>query len=253
MAAQTFTVTNLGNSSLVLDQFVFNTPAGIRHVANLVNFGGPEFFTSSEFTVTSPTLLSNQSKTFTVDHNYISGPAGTKTGNIEITSTTGKTFTICTNIVVGTGVGISSVTPTPIPTPSSTPTTPTPAPTPSPTPTTPTPTSSITPTYVLTTDAPYNTAKEGTLIRVNLITTNVLPGTEIPYTITGSQNVTGLFNPSDIDVPTSGSFVVDSQGKAHVDIGLVNDNLPSGDKVFILALTNAPDVTIPIIIDDIQT
>lgn len=103
MAAQTFTISNLGSSNVFLDQILFDTPQGIRHVANLVNFGGTSFFTDQQFVVTTPTLLPNQSKTFTVDHEYISGPVGVRRGNIIITSSSGKSFTICTNIVVSTG------------------------------------------------------------------------------------------------------------------------------------------------------
>lgn len=258
MAAQTFTVTNLGNSSLILDQFTFNTPAGIRHVANLVNFGGPEFFTSSEFVVVNPTLLPNQSKTFTVDHNYISGAAGAKTGNIEISSTSGKKFTICTNIVVGTSVGLPTTTTTPSPAPSvpsPTPSVPSPTPatpTPGTTPPTPSPTPTANPEYVLTTDALYNTAKEGTSVKINLTTTNVQPGTEVPYTIAASPSAPDLFRPSDIDIPTSGSFTIDSQGKASINISIIRDYQHTGDKVFLLSLVRNPDVNIPVVISDIE-
>lgn len=247
MAAQTFTVTNLSDSPIVLDQIIFNTPAGIRHVANLVNFGGTAYFTDAEFLVTNPNLDPNQSKTFTVDHTYISGPIGVKSGTIVVSSTSGKTFTICTNIAVGT-TSVSSGTPTPAPVPVPSPT---PTPVPSPTPT-PVPSPTATPEYVLTTDAPFLTANEGTTVRINLSTTNVQPGTVIPYTIAGSQLISGTFGPSDINIPVNGSFVLDSDGKAFVDIGLVNDTSTSSDKFMTLTLDNIqPEVSIGIVINDI--
>lgn len=103
MPSQTFTVTNVGSMTVILDQFVFETPAGLRHVANLVNFGGPTNVTANTFIVTVPILTPTQSKTFTVDYEFLSGLPGVRHGNIYVSSTTGRVVTICTDINVVTG------------------------------------------------------------------------------------------------------------------------------------------------------
>lgn len=100
MEPQTFTITNTGNVTVELSQIVFNTPTGLIHNANLVNFGGPENFTGSKFTMTNTFLLLNQLKTFTVYHQYVSGSVGMRFGNIVVTSVTGKIATISTFVFV---------------------------------------------------------------------------------------------------------------------------------------------------------
>jgi hypothetical protein len=103
MPSQTFTVTNVGSMTVVLDQFVFETPPGLRHVANLVNFGGPSNVTANTFIVTVPILTPTQSKTFIVDYEFLSGVPGLRHGNIYVSSTTGRVVTICADINVVTG------------------------------------------------------------------------------------------------------------------------------------------------------
>lgn len=135
MGAQTFTVTNVGSTNVILDQIVFNTPAGLRHVANLVNFGGSAEFSGQAFTVINSIIPPNQLKTFTVDHSYTDGSAGTRYGNILVMGSSGRTITIPTCMVVGT-----SLTPTPAPpAPAPVPEPPPPAPVPEPPPPAPVP------------------------------------------------------------------------------------------------------------------
>jgi len=97
MAAKTFTVTNTGTAQTSIITITFNTPAGIQHTADLTNFGGPSAFTGTTFN--SSTLINvSASKTFTVDHSYLSGVDGTRNGTIVITPSQGPTKTINTII-----------------------------------------------------------------------------------------------------------------------------------------------------------
>jgi len=101
MAAQLFTVLNNGSTNYNIISIVFNTPAGIQHVADLTNFGGSASFTGATFSG-SNALNIGQSKTFTVDHEYLSGPEDTRFGTIDILTDAGPTATINTTICVGT-------------------------------------------------------------------------------------------------------------------------------------------------------
>lgn len=101
MAAQLFTVLNNGSTNYNITSIVFNTPAGIQHTADLTNFGGSSSFTGATFTGSSA-LNIGQSKTFTVDHEYVSGPENTRTGTIVINTDGGPIATINTTIAVGT-------------------------------------------------------------------------------------------------------------------------------------------------------
>ena len=106
MAAQTFTVVNNGTVSVNITGITFNTPTGIQHRANLANFsGGSTLFTGASFTTTTP-LGVGASKTFTVDHVYVSGATGTKSGTIVINASGGASSTINTTIVVTSGGGV---------------------------------------------------------------------------------------------------------------------------------------------------
>lgn len=101
MAAQTFTVRNTGSSSTSILQILFNTPAGIRHVADLSNFGGPSNFIDNVFNGSTDLLLAaNQTITFSVDHVYLGGSQGTRSGSILIIPLFGDSVTIATVINV---------------------------------------------------------------------------------------------------------------------------------------------------------
>jgi outer membrane biosynthesis protein TonB len=162
MSAQIFTIINDGIAQTSIATITFNTPAGIQHTADLTNLGGPSDFTGTTFTPNPNTILNvNATKTFAVDHSYISGPDGTRPGTIVVTPTHGAVQTINTLIVVETPAAsiyydievnpsvetwnvTYAVTPTPapspVPSPTPTPVSPSPVPSPTPTPVSPTPT-----------------------------------------------------------------------------------------------------------------
>jgi len=100
MVPHSYRVNNCGTVDVVLDKFVFNTPEGIKHVANLTNFGGTANFSGNVFTVTGSAIPPEQYKTFTIDYEYVSGPNCCRHGNVIISSITGKTSTIYTTIDV---------------------------------------------------------------------------------------------------------------------------------------------------------
>lgn len=100
MPAHSYRVNNCGSVDLVLEKFIFNTPPGIRHVANLTNFGGTANFSGNTFTVSGIAVPPDEYKTFTVDYQYVSGPSCCQFGNIIISTVTGKTNTIFTTINV---------------------------------------------------------------------------------------------------------------------------------------------------------
>jgi hypothetical protein len=100
MAEQTFTVRNNTGAAFNITGIQFNTPAGVRHVADLRNFtGGSDGFTGSLYTGIT-TLQPGQLRTFAVDHFYVSGGVGTRNGTIVVTASGGRTATINTSIVV---------------------------------------------------------------------------------------------------------------------------------------------------------
>jgi hypothetical protein len=100
MIPHSYRVNNCGTVDVVLDKFVFNTPTGIKHIANLTNFGGTANFSGNTFTVTGSAIQPEEYKTFTIDYEYISGPNTCKHGNVVISSVTGKTSVIYTTIEV---------------------------------------------------------------------------------------------------------------------------------------------------------
>lgn len=115
MTAKTFTVINNGNVSLTVTGISFNTPAGIRHRADLSNFGGSSNFTGANFSGSS-VLGAGASKTFTVDHEYESGPSDVRNGSIVIITDLGPSATIVTTTSIGTatpGGPVSVISPLP--------------------------------------------------------------------------------------------------------------------------------------------
>ena len=100
MAAQTFTLTNSGDSASLLDKIVFDTPSGLAHTADMTNFGGSATFSDATFTVVTQKLEPGQSKTFTVDYMYVSGAVGTKTGSVAAFYVGGQTCAAQTTIEV---------------------------------------------------------------------------------------------------------------------------------------------------------
>ncbi len=113
MAAQTFTVLNNGNTGYNITGINFSTPAGTSHRADLRNFtGGVENYTASSYSGTT-SLPAGQSKTFTVDYLYVSGPDGTRSGSITINTDAAVATTITTTILVGAGGGVSIINPLP--------------------------------------------------------------------------------------------------------------------------------------------
>lgn len=112
MTAKTFTILNNGNTNLSITSITFNTPAGIRHSANLTNFGASSTFTGNNF-IGSTALNTGSSITFSVDHEYVSGPMDVRNGTILVNSNLGAIATITTTIIVGTGGIVSLVNPLP--------------------------------------------------------------------------------------------------------------------------------------------
>ena len=112
MTAKTFTILNNGNTNLNVTSITFNTPVGIRHSANLTNFGGSANFTGATF-VGSTGLIVGDNKTFSVEHEYVSGPLNVRYGTIVVNSDIGAATTISTTIIVGTGGIVSLVNPLP--------------------------------------------------------------------------------------------------------------------------------------------
>lgn len=116
MSAKYYAITNCGSSKIILNQFTFNTPSGIYHSADLTNVGGPSDFKGAVYNAIGAEILPGQSKLFSVDHSYDSGPVGVRTGNITVSSMSGRVAVIDTIIEVG-----QSPTPVPSPVPSSSP------------------------------------------------------------------------------------------------------------------------------------
>ena len=57
MAAQTFTIRNIGNVASDIEKIEFTTPAGLVHTADLSNLGGPSSFTSSLCVLPTPKTI----------------------------------------------------------------------------------------------------------------------------------------------------------------------------------------------------
>lgn len=105
MASKSFTLLNNGNTTLTVTGVSFSTPVGIRHRADLTNFGGSSDFTGTNL-VCSRSMAAGSSLTFSVDHEYVSGStADTRFGTITISSNLAPPVTINTTIVVGSGGG----------------------------------------------------------------------------------------------------------------------------------------------------
>jgi hypothetical protein len=86
---------------LTVSSIVFNTPSGVSHSANLVNFsGGNSTFTGGSFGTTT-TLNAAATKLFTVTYSYASGSPRTAPGTILVSTTQGPSATsqITFNIV----------------------------------------------------------------------------------------------------------------------------------------------------------
>lgn len=147
MAAQTFTVRNNGQQSFELTGIQFNTPTGISHVANLANLftGASQTFTGNVY-AGSTTLAPGATRSFSVDHFYVSGAASSapRTGSIIVTASGGRSATIVTNVRVN---------------------------------------QSATPTYALSRSV--SQVNEGGSFTITLSTTGLSNGTLVPYTITG--------------------------------------------------------------------
>ena len=144
---------------------------------------------------------------------------------------------------------MSSPTPTPSfslpssPSPSPTPPAPSPTP-PAPSPTPPTPSPTPDPrTYALDTIFITNIDEDGT-VQVNLTTTNVTNGTNVPYTITGVDS-------NDIDVSLTGNFTVNNNS-SFIIINAIEDNLTEGLETMTLTLDNTGE-SIDVDINDTST
>ena len=170
MPIQTFTVVNSGNLNTNLSKITFNTPTGLKHTANLADFGGPTNFSDFEYTISNVRVRPNQGKSFDVNYQFVSGGLGTKTGGVSVTYSNGK---VCTSQATFTIADIPVPTPAPTPAPTLAPTpgpTPTPAPTPGPTPApTPAPIVLGPPSYQLTWSIPeYNQSIVDTLQKTSI-------------------------------------------------------------------------------------
>lgn len=113
MPAQTFNITNSGTESSLLDRIEFDTPAGLSHSADLTLLGGPSNFTGNSFTVASQNIEAGQSKSFSIDYQYVSGPSGTRIGTISAYYVGGQVCAAQTTI----NVTVSPAPPPPPPPP----------------------------------------------------------------------------------------------------------------------------------------
>lgn len=147
MAAKTFTVRNNGSTTFDITRIQFNTPTGISHVADLSNLftNGPQVFTEAIYEG-QYTLAPAATRSFTVDHYYVSGPSSStpREGTIVITGTGDRVATIQTNVRVNPAT---------------------------------------VPAYTLLRSVAE--VDEGQSFTITLSTANVANGTTIPYTITG--------------------------------------------------------------------
>lgn len=100
MPAQTFNITNSGTESSLLDRIEFDTPNGLSHSADLTLLGGPSNFTGNSFNVTAQTIEAGQFKSFSVDYQYVSGAAGTRSGTISAHYVSGQICSAQTTINV---------------------------------------------------------------------------------------------------------------------------------------------------------
>ena len=150
-------------------------------------------------------------------------------------------------------------TETPAPTPTETPAptlTQTPTETPAPTPTlTQTPTETPIPTYNLyfgdeftsITGEPSLSANEGNYRYFVLATTNVSPGTIIPYTITGISQ-------EDINVLLNDTLTIDYGGGAALGFTIAEDLLTEGPETLIVTIDGiTPTVSAALVINDTST
>lgn len=85
----------------------------------------------------------------------------------------------------------------------------------------------LAPTYLLSVNA--STVNEGGSVTFTLSTTNVLRGTQVPYTITGVST-------ADIGAPLTGNFTVGSTGTATLALSIVNDSLTEGTETLTVTL-----------------
>lgn len=98
-----------------------------------------------------------------------------------------------------------------------------------------------------------STINEGEVASINLITTNVAPGTAVPYQITGRGLTAADIGISAFNIsnsggqPFSGTVVVDNDGKATIFISVISDNLTEGSEDLTVAVSN---VSVGITIND---
>lgn len=100
MTIRRLNISNNGTATFTVTNITFNTPAGLRHTANLSKFvDGTADFTSTSFT-TLTTMTTGSIVYFTVDHSYVNAVENAVvTGTIVITCTDGVEKTIKTEII----------------------------------------------------------------------------------------------------------------------------------------------------------
>lgn len=109
MTAQTLTVTNFGGASSTIANITFNTPSGISHTANLVNFGGPAEFGNVVFPVSVAPLEPYQQISFTLDYQYENSDADSLNGNVIVYYTNGEMCVANTTIIFEDGIASNCV------------------------------------------------------------------------------------------------------------------------------------------------
>jgi hypothetical protein len=99
---QTFTVTNTGNQTITQIDFVFNTPSGVSHTADLTNFDPviESNFTEGSISLTNVSLPAGQSRTFTVDYEWVNRQSNPL-------PVTGNFITLTPRSSAGSGSGVS--------------------------------------------------------------------------------------------------------------------------------------------------
>jgi len=91
----------------------------------------------------------------------------------------------------------------------------------------------LAPTYSLSTN--LSAIDEGGSVTFTLVTTNVLRGTQVPYTITGVSS-------NDIGMPLTGSFTIGATGTAVVAVTAANDLTTEGVETLTLTLDNVTPI-----------
>jgi len=85
---------------------------------------------------------------------------------------------------------------------------------------------------------------EGSTVNVTLITTGIVQGTVVPYTLSGTLDATDYSNLS------SGTFIINEYGNSTISLLVNKDFEIEGTETFIVTLTDRPQTNITILVND---